>query len=109
MPGREEPGQVSPQTGDLVSSGRFTSRGRATPADEDAARRVCCSLELRLDEKIAELASVSELPLPPSRSPEARPSPEDLIASGQSCQLTEAAQVQPAPMFGAAQPPVGIS
>lgn len=38
-------------------------------------------LEPRLDEKIPELASVSELPLPPSRSAAARPSPEDLIAS----------------------------
>ncbi|EOD64429.1 DNA methyltransferase [Amycolatopsis vancoresmycina] len=38
-------------------------------------------LEPRLDEKIPELASVSELPLPPSRSAAARPTPEDLIAS----------------------------
>jgi hypothetical protein len=62
-------------------------------AREEAARaRWSDGLEVRLvtvkellaprfDEKIPELASVSELPLPPPRSADARPSAEELIAS----------------------------
>ncbi|WP_350279324.1 DNA methyltransferase [Kribbella sp. HUAS MG21] len=38
-------------------------------------------LKPRLDDKIPELASVTELPLPPARSADALPLPEELIAS----------------------------
>jgi hypothetical protein len=44
-------------------------------------RTVADLLKPQLKDRIPELGQVVELPLPPSRAPEARPSPDELIAS----------------------------